>query len=128
MFGQLGVGDEENRDLPTLVTGLLKTKIVVQVAVGAAHTACLTADGLLFVCGYGMHGRLGVGDTESRVVPTPVRGELQGRKVLQVAAGTSHTVCVTDDGAVFAFGINSSGQLGVGDTETRLVPTLLRGD
>ena len=78
------------------------------------------------MCGYGGDGRLGVGDTETRVVPTLVQGGLQGRKVLQVSAGAVHTVCVTEDGSVFAFGCNDSGQLGVGDRQTRLMPTLLR--
>ena len=122
-YGQLGVGDKASRVVPTRVTGLLKTKTVVQVAAGSWHTACLTADGLVFVC-----GKLGVGDTEDRLVPTLLRGELEGRKVLQVAAGGFHTMCVTEDGSVFAFGYNGSGQLGVGDTVNRLVPTLLRGE
>ena len=91
---QLAVGDTENRVVPTLVTGLLKTKTVVQVAAGFLHSACLTADGLLYVCGYGVLGRLGVGDTEGRVVPTLARGELQGRKVLQVDAGGGQTMCM----------------------------------
>ena len=125
---QLGFGDKNNRAVPTLVTGLLKTKTVVQVTAGYAHTACLTADGLVFVWGCGNQGRLGVGDTENRVVPTLVRGELDGRKVLQVAAGVNHTMCVTGDGAVFAFGENENGELGLGDREKRNVPTLLRGE
>ena len=48
--------------------------------------------------------------------------------MLQVAAGAFHTVCVAEDGSVFSFGYNGSGQLGLGDTENRLVPTLLRGE
>ena len=80
--GQLGIGDTENRAVPTLVTELLKTKTVVQVAAGGAHTACLTDDGLVFMCGDGGQGQLGVGDTKGRVVPTLMRGELEGRKVL----------------------------------------------
>ena len=127
-FGRLGVGDIEKRVVPTLVTGLLKTKAVVQVAAGAAHTAWVAADGLVFVCGNGASGRLGVGDTEGRVVPTLVRGHLEGRKVLQVAAGRPHTMCVAGGGPVFALGSNVGGQLGVGDRENRLVPTLLRGE
>ena len=130
------LGDTENREVPALVTRLLQTKSVVQVTAGRGHTACLTADGLLFMCGDGGYGQLGVGDItevevfggENRVVPTLVRGELQSRKVLQVAAGGHHTVCVTEDGSVFAFGYNLSGQLGVGDRMNRLVPTLLRGE
>jgi len=127
-FGQLVVGDKQDRGVPTLVTGLLKTNSVVQVTAGFQHSACLTADGLVYVCGSGFFGQLGVGDTENRVMPTLVRGELEGRKVLQVAAGQFHTLCVTEDGSVFAFGDNGGGQLGVGDRVNRLVPTLLTGD
>ena len=127
-YVQPGGGDTKKRVVPTLITGLLKTKTVVQVTARSFHTACLTADGLVFVCGNGDYGQLGVGDTEGRVVPTLVRGELGGRKVLQVAAGGAHTVCVTEDGAVFAFGDTEHGQLGVGDRDNRLVPTLLRGE
>ena len=115
--------------VPTLVTGLLKTNSVVQVAAGTSHTLCLTADGLVLVCGYGGRGQLGVGDTKDRVVPTLVRGELEGR--LNSAAsrcGFKSHMCVTEDGAVFAFGSNYHGHLGVGDTDNRLVPTLLRGE
>jgi len=126
--GQLGVVDTDNREMPTLINGLLKTKTVVQVAAGYEHTVCLTADGLLYVSGSGDAGQLGVGVTENRVVPTLVRGELEGRKVLQVAAGGGHTACVTEDGAAFAFGYNANGQLGLGVTEERNVPTLLRGE
>ena len=71
-FGQLGVGDNENRVVPTLVTGLLEIKTVMQIAAGNIHTAYLTADGLVFVCGFGYQGQLGVGGTEDRVVPTLV--------------------------------------------------------
>ena len=53
---------------------------------------------------------------------------MKGREVLQVATGITHTVCVTEGGAVFAFGNNSYGQPGFGDTVNRLVPTLLRGE
>ena len=89
--GQLGVSWGLGV-VPTLVTGLLKTKTIVQVAAGHLHTACLTADGLVFVCGNGAGGRLGGGDTKDKVVPTLVRGELQGKIVPQVAAGVGHTV------------------------------------
>ena len=127
-WGQLGAGDTENRVVPTLITGgLLETKSVVQVTAGFRHTACLTADGLVLVCGYGGSGQLGGGDTETRVAPTLLRGELQGRKVQQVSAGANYTMCVTSNGLVFAWGYNSEGQLGVGDRDNRLVPTLLRG-
>ena len=57
--GQLGIGDFENRVVPTLITGLLKTKTVVQVAAGCHHTAYLTTDVLIFVSGDVEFGQLG---------------------------------------------------------------------
>ena len=44
---------------------------------------------------------------------------------MAVAAGESHTVVVGEDGSVFSFGKNYSGQLGTGDDEARLAPTRL---
>ena len=124
--GQLGVGNTEtNKQLPTLVTRLLKTMIVVQATAGFQHTACLTSDGLVFMGGSNECGQLGVGDTKGRVLPTMVRGGLGGKKVLQVAAGAGHTMCLAGGGSAFAFGVNEYGQLGLGDTDDRLVPTLL---
>ena len=128
--GQLGVGDKEERVVPTLVTGLLRTKSVVQVAAGNRHRAYLTAGGLVFLRGSNDNGQLGVGHTGDRACAAPtlaiVRDGLQGRQVMQVAAGIAHTMCITEDGAVFGWGRNVHGQLGLGDTENRVAPTLLR--
>jgi alpha-tubulin suppressor-like RCC1 family protein len=125
--GQLGVGDTENRVVPTLVRGELEGRKVLQVAVGGRHTMCVTEDGLVFAFGFNGAGRLGVGDHEIRLVPTLLRGELENKSVAQAAAGYRHTMLVTADGLVFACGSNVEGQLGVGDTEDRLVPTLVTG-
>ena len=62
-MGQLGVEDEENRLVPTLVTGQLQDKIAVYAAAGRYHTLCITAESSLFSWGYNNHGQLGVGDT-----------------------------------------------------------------
>ena len=64
--GQLGVGDTDNIMMPNpLVTGLLKTKTVVQVTAGCLFSAYLTADGLVFVSGDNEYGQLGVGTQKS---------------------------------------------------------------
>ena len=90
-YGQLGVGGNENRVVPTLVTRLMGAKTVVPVTAGSLDSACLTADGLVFAC-----GQLGFRDAERRVVPTLVRRGLDSRKVLQVVAGANHTMCTRD--------------------------------
>ena len=125
--GQLGLGDTEDRLVPTLLRGELENKSVLQAAAGSVHTTFVTADGSVFAFGHNHYGQLGVGDEENRLVPTLLRGDLENKSVLQVAAGAMHTIFVTADGLVFSCGSNSKGQLGVGDTENRLVPTLVTG-
>ena len=90
-----GVGDREDRHAPTLVTGLQGGR-VVHVAAGECHTICSTADGSVFTWGGGEHGKLGLGEEEEgdTLLPTLVRGELQGKQVVQVAAGDYHLACV----------------------------------
>ena len=127
LFGRLGVGDTENRLVPTLLRGELENKSVLQVAAGDEHTIFVTADGMVFACGVNYKGQLGVGDTENRRVPTLITGQLQGKTAVYVAAGDNHTLCITADGSLFAWGDNVHGQLGVGGTDDRSVPTLVTG-
>ena len=99
--------------MPTLVTGQLQGKSAVYAATGDSHTLCTTADGSVFTWGEGGYGLLGLGDESDRLVPSLVRGELQNRAVLQVAAGDHHSTCVTGDGSVYSWGANDEAQLGV---------------
>ena len=46
-----------------------------------------------------------------------------GRTAKAVAAGGSHAMALLDDGSVVTWGLNDSGQLGLGDTTTRSTPT-----
>ena len=85
----------------------------------------VTADGLVYACGLNDEGQLGVGDMEQMLVPTLITGQLQGKTAVYVAAGDHHTLCITGDGSLFSWGRNLFGQLGVGDTENRHVPTLV---
>ena len=99
----------------------------MQVAAGDNHSLCVTAGGLLFSWGQNRNGRLGVSDKSSRQVPTLVT-ELQGKQVVQVAAGDHHALCTTADGSVFTWGSGEDGQLGLGNEDLGLVPTLVRGE
>jgi alpha-tubulin suppressor-like RCC1 family protein len=50
-----------------------------------------------------------------------------GLKVLAVAAGSKHSLAVAGDGTVWAWGYNSSGQLGDGTTTNRSTPVQVQG-
>lgn len=86
--------------------------LTVQVAAGACHSAAITAGlGQLYCWGWNAHGQCCTGSTDN--VPQPQLCEaLGGVPLAAVAAGMAHTVCASRDGAVYACGWNSNGQLG----------------
>jgi alpha-tubulin suppressor-like RCC1 family protein len=85
-------------------------------ACGALHTAIVTEQGELYVCGTGTSGQLGLGTTDdqiwgtrpythAQVLPKRVGGrEMFGGAVVMVACGERHTAAVVQDGSVWTFG------------------------
>lgn len=47
---------------------------------------------------------------------------------MQVACGYAHTLALTDEGFVYAWGANSYGQLGTGNKSNQALPTLINTD
>lgn len=95
--------------------------IPTEVATGA-NFSCALVSGEVWCTGDNSVGQLGTGDTTSSdVFVGPVRGELQGRTVLDIDAGTSHT-CATTADAVFCWGLNDQGQLGVEGVASSTLP------
>ncbi len=72
--------------------------------------------------GCNAHGQLGLGDTNNRVLFTAVPGL---RNLVAVQAGDEHSAAVTLSGHLYLWGRGDSGQLGVGDLESKLIPTRL---
>uniref|UniRef100_A0A8C6X769 RCC1-like domain-containing protein n=1 Tax=Naja naja TaxID=35670 RepID=A0A8C6X769_NAJNA len=121
MFGQLGLGDTEDRYIPTNVKALEQKKTVF-ISCGGEHTAVLSKDGLVCTFGSGCYGQLGHNSTCNELFPRLV-AELFGAQVTQVACGRWHTlVYVPGLGEVYSFGYGAEGQLGEGRTSDQLVP------
>ena len=117
--GQLGLGDNMDRNTFVPVPALPDGKLAKQVVAGSHHTMILAEDGTVFACGHNTSGHLGLGDTNQRNTFTQVPALPDGKVAKQVIAGQGHTMILADDGTVFACGGNCSGQLGLGDTNSR---------
>ncbi|KAL2304833.1 hypothetical protein Nmel_006788 [Mimus melanotis] len=96
---------------------------IVQIACGDQHAMALSRGGELFSWGWNTHGQLGVG-SHIRLTRKPQLVErLKGIPLAQIAAGGAHSTTVSLSGAVYSWGKNSFGQLGLGDTKDRDRPT-----
>ena len=72
-YGQLGLGDEDDRTIPTRVArAVFDGEAVLMVACGKYHTATLTERGGVYTFGNGEDGRLGHGDEENQLAPRRV--------------------------------------------------------
>ena len=101
---------------PVISAQLASPRVEIQdVQMAKFHTVVLTTDpvGNLFVCGYGLDGRLGTGDDRTHFDFVCIE-KLGGnaRYVVAAAPGQDHTLCVTSRGEVFSWGSNLYGRLG----------------
>jgi alpha-tubulin suppressor-like RCC1 family protein len=96
---------------PTEVKSLSDAGIIVtSVVCGSIHTCMVTDEGALYLCGFGEH--FYAADDQNffyRPVQVPFH-----EKVVQVACGQSHIICLTSNSDVYTFGSGLYGQLGQG--------------
>ncbi|XXG86437.1 hypothetical protein AAC387_Pa11g1333 [Persea americana] len=97
---------------------------VKAIACGGRHSAVITDDGVVLAFGWGLYGQCGQGSTDDELSPTCV-SSLWGIQIQGIAAGLWHTVCISVDGNVYAFGGNQFGQLGTGADQAEILPRLL---
>ena len=122
-FGQLGIGNTSTRFLPQLVTALARP--AVQITTGGNHTSALLDDGAMWTWGFNGDGELGDGTTTSRTLPARVSTGLS--KTVDIVAAPHHTLALSGDTALRAWGSNAGGQLGDGTQVNRLVPVQVHG-
>ena len=74
--------------------------------------------GKLYICGTGESNKLGLGDTRDREVPVPIEALLE-EDIVHVSIDKYHSMAVSASGDVFAWGLEASGQLGLGSHRTK---------
>ena len=114
-FGKLGDGTVNTSAVPVAVTGGLA---FTSIAEGDDHTCALTAAGLAYCWGYNggaslAGGYLGDGTNTERHAPTAVA---RGIAFAQLGVSRNRSCGRTAGGAMYCWGPNIFGQLGVGDS------------
>jgi len=125
-YGQLGIeSDAYDSNSPVQVSGLTQ---MIAIAGGYEHSLALKNDGTVLAWGNNLHGQLGVGTSGvgvNKKAPVQTIG-LSG--VTAIAGGYYHSLALKSDSTVQAWGSNSIGELGIGNTEAAISkPTQIIG-
>jgi hypothetical protein len=119
---------------------------VIQSFIGYRMAMALFDDGSIAYSGYGAHGQQGIGDSNTsspgvwvrpgygNINRTGATTVLKGKKAIRIAVTIGSTAnnnyscyAIVDNGngtnTLYSWGYNSYGQLAVGDTTERIVPT-----
>ncbi|KAI5454507.1 hypothetical protein NCC49_003405 [Naganishia albida] len=139
--GQCGVAVDSNKkeiNSWTKVKGKWEQDAakVVQVSCGLTFTLYLADNGWVYASGSCEKGQLGNGRTGERIVSTGKTAHdfedqpllirpFTERKIVMIASGQQHSLALSDDGYVWAWGFAGYGRLGLGDQKDRLFPTLV---
>ena len=110
VHGCLGHGD--TKDTKPKIVEALVGYTVVQISCGAAHVLALTHDNHIYAWGHGGMGRLGLGDTEDRRIPTlvPLPPNIVPKFIL---CGSDCSFIITADNTVLATGSNRDNKIAV---------------
>ncbi len=123
--GELGDGTTGGANRPTFaqVTGANVVNIM-QISGGDSHTVALRSDGTVWAWGNNNQGQLGNGNFTNSGTPVQVGASVAAfnTHVIAVSSSHGHTLALTDDGKVWAWGRNNEGQLGDGTTTNRNLP------
>jgi alpha-tubulin suppressor-like RCC1 family protein len=111
-FGQLGTGmPDVQSNAPTVVAG---NHQFLQISAGSAHSCALDAQWVAWCWGNNVEGALGT-TSVNPLQPTPMKVD-SGERFLEIIASKSGSFSCArrTDNAVYCWGGNSSGQLGIG--------------
>ncbi len=128
--GQLGRGEAGASIDELSIAPVAGISNMVSVAAGYLHTLALRSDGTVWAWGDDESGQLGDNGlataSSCQCTNSPVQSQgLTNVVVVAIAAGFEHSAALDQDGNVWTWGANDSGQLGNGGTNPTNVPVML---
>lgn len=127
--GQIGDGTTQDKSSWVNITnsGVLSGRRVISISSGEFHTVALCSDNTLAAWGWNGFYQLGSASAPG-LVPSAVSrtSALSGKTIVAVAAGNLHTLVLTSENQVYAWGYNGYGSLGDGTTSSSYEPVLVQ--
>ncbi|XP_077435259.1 RCC1 and BTB domain-containing protein 1 isoform X2 [Vanacampus margaritifer] len=125
--GQVGNGSTATQPHPRRISLYLQTKMVVSIVCGQTWSMALVDNGEVYGWGYNGNGQLGVGHNSNQLSPCRL-ADLHGICVQQVVCGYAHSLALTDEGILYAWGSNTYGQLGTGNKSNQVFPVRIMSE
>lgn len=120
--GNLGIGNTATSQTSPITVGTLTD--ITSFGGGQEHTLALKSNGTVVAWGRNFNGQIGngtVNQTGCFCIPSPTAVS-NLTDVVQVSAGTEHSLALKADGTVWAWGENSVGQIGDGTQTSQSTP------
>lgn len=114
--GQLGIGNRVSPQLDPIVIPEVPDATAMDGFY--QHTLFLKANGTVMAAGANSAGEQGNGLVQSTTMQTTPGPVINLTRIVQVAAGWSHSAALRDDGTVWVWGSNQVGQAGNGTIST----------
>jgi alpha-tubulin suppressor-like RCC1 family protein/tRNA A-37 threonylcarbamoyl transferase component Bud32 len=109
--GQIGCGDNYIKSMPTKLKALNDIKIKM-ISCGFSHSIALTENGCVYSWGLNEDGQLGIGSTKNSNTPKQI--QMKDIIIDKITCGETHSLLLTNNGVIYAFGNNILGQIGNG--------------
>lgn len=126
-FGQLGLGDFEDRLIPEEIDSeVWQGNKIIDLAAGEHHSMALSASGNVFVFGRSDSHQMGLPDESTaskiRAHNSPILNPTLPF-IIQIAAGSNHNLAISQNRhQIFSWGYGEMGQLGHDDEVDEKVP------
>jgi alpha-tubulin suppressor-like RCC1 family protein len=105
-----------------LIVNDLSHKKIIGFANGFHHVIAITNENKVYIWGFNNYGQLGDGTYDDCFVPQ-LLNELKDENITNVCCGHRHSLALTSNGKVYAWGSNQFGQIGNEcDNECQLTP------
>ncbi|XP_006647457.1 ultraviolet-B receptor UVR8-like [Oryza brachyantha] len=125
-WGQLGLGDTEDRFTPCLIRSLQGIKIT-QAAVGTRQTMLVSDTGSVYAFGKGSFVGAEFSDAADHITTPKIVESLKGVFVVQAAIGGYFSAFLSREGQVYTFSWGRAERLGHSSDPSDVEPRLLSG-
>jgi hypothetical protein len=127
-FGVLGFGHNYEKKEFT-INDDLSGKQIIDFKNSLYHAIARTIDGKVYCWGYNEWGLLGNGRADKLIYKPELNEILSNKQIIDICCGKAHTLVLTNYGNVYAWGLNSCGQIGNGtNNRCQLTPFKVNND